>query len=857
VAERETKVKKMTAVATPAGQLLLQPRAGRHETTASYLRRLLDANHLGAIAEGSLRFQARSTGEPTSADERLVRELCSVRPWQLEQIAVAARGENEHSCPRCLLDMDGQYECRLCTFGAAIAQHPHTDGFVCERHRVWTGPRTTTAAQWIVSDAVVRAHIHWRHLRGRDTISVATTVELMAVLKRWAVGTATLLPADQQFLLAVRLWSALLQRSTLRVLTAPDVPFAAAYGMLQTCVASVLGADHPTVVDGIWCLLRPVFLFRREQLYEIANDSNWDPHAGALPRADHAVDGPLERFSRFNEQLRTCARNRWQDFLLRSLAPTEEACLREAVTRGSTAESTFICPQGHRNVASAAMLHDSHANRYEGCGRCARIRVDPGITSLDVTHREVARRWAFDLNGSTTPRDVLFGTDEKYVWRCDAGHVYEASVNSQTRAEANGCPYCMRRRAWPGETGIDPARPDMLQRWDHDKNSVTPDRVLPHSAMEFSWICPSGHRYRSIAADVADGGGCGVCRGRQILAGVNDLASQRPDIACEWHPTRNGTRRPRHVYVNTRSKAWWRCHKGHEWRAEVAKRTLQHQGCPACAVERSRVRAGVNSLADVRPDLAAQWVKFLNGSLLPTAIGIGDHRVVWWRCPNGHTFPRGTAVRVRKPACPYCENKWVLPGVNDVATRYPQIVADWSARNRPAIATLPGNARRFWVCRNGHKAFETVPNRIKTHGCPKCPRRERAAYQPVPARLGSAPYLRAGSELLPNREQRRPRMRSDYPYAMTRPPRATPAELAPEPWPEAASDDPVAEAVRRFVIRLKAEIGDRSVRSVASIANVDHGALLRVLAGKTWPDLATLARLEIALHADLWARVED
>lgn len=79
-----------------------------------------------------------------------------------------------------------------------------------------------------------------------------------------------------------------------------------------------------------------------------------------------------------------------------------------------------------------------------------------------------------------------------------------------------------------------------------------------------------------------------------------------------------------------------------------------------------------------------------------------------------------------------------------------------------------------------------------------------------------------------------------------------PAELAPEPWPEQPSVDPVGEIARQFVLQLRAALGGRSVRSVAREAGLDHATVVRVLAGQVWPDLATIARLELALDASLW-----
>lgn len=87
---------------------------------------------------------------------------------------------------------------------------------------------------------------------------------------------------------------------------------------------------------------------------------------------------------------------------------------------------------------------------------------------------------------------------------------------------------------------------------------------------------------------------------------------------------------------------------------------------------------------------------------------------------------------------------------------------------------------------------------------------------------------------------------------MDKPSRKRPADLAPAPWPETPSADPVGEIARQFVVQLRQAIGTRSVRSVAAAARLDHATVVRVLAGQVWPDLSTIARLELALDTALW-----
>lgn len=72
-------------------------------------------------------------------------------------------------------------------------------------------------------------------------------------------------------------------------------------------------------------------------------------------------------------------------------------------------------------------------------------------------------------------------------------------------------------------------------------------------------------------------------------------------------------------------------------------------------------------------------------------------------------------------------------------------------------------------------------------------------------------------------------------------------------WPTGTLHGPIpAEYARQFCVRLNQAIGDRSIREVARTADVSHTTVLAVLAGARWPDMATVAKLEVALSSDLW-----
>lgn len=89
---------------------------------------------------------------------------------------------------------------------------------------------------------------------------------------------------------------------------------------------------------------------------------------------------------------------------------------------------------------------------------------------------------------------------------------------------------------------------------------------------------------------------------------------------------------------------------------------------------------------------------------------------------------------------------------------------------------------------------------------------------------------------------------------MPRTPRPSPAVLAPG-WPDVPSTDAAGEAARQFASRLRGSIdakAEGSVRKVARAAGLSHATLLAILAGATWADLYTVAKLEVALGEALW-----
>jgi len=71
-------------------------------------------------------------------------------------------------------------------------------------------------------------------------------------------------------------------------------------------------------------------------------------------------------------------------------------------------------------------------------------------------------------------------------------------------------------------------------------------------------------------------------------------------------------------------------------------------------------------------------------------------------------------------------------------------------------------------------------------------------------------------------------------------------------WPYANVRDEPAAYAQGIARRIAENIGERSLRQVATQAGVAHTTLAALLAGERWADLITLARLEQALGVPIW-----
>lgn len=127
----------------------------------------------------------------------------------------------------------------------------------------------------------------------------------------------------------------------------------------------------------------------------------------------------------------------------------------------------------------------------------------------------------------------------------------------------------------------------LISEW-HPKNSMGPKKIKSKSRLKVWWLCQKNscehkHEWEARIYSRTLGRGCPFCAGQKICP-CNSVAGKNPELAKEWHPTKNKFK-PEEIALYSRKVAVWRCSRkgcGREWKDKISKRAQGSLGCPTC-----------------------------------------------------------------------------------------------------------------------------------------------------------------------------------------------------------------------------------------------------------------------------------
>ena len=204
--------------------------------------------------------------------------------------------------------------------------------------------------------------------------------------------------------------------------------------------------------------------------------------------------------------------------------------------------------------------------------------------SLAEANPKLASEWHPTRNGSLSPSNVTPNSGRKVWWKCGKGADHEWPAVIQNRNKGIGCPICSNQRVAISNS-LGTVNQKLAKQWHPTKNGdLTPFHVLPSTNRRIWWKCPANpnHEWEAKLNNRANGRGCPICANK-LIAPENSLAGVNPELAKQWHPTKNGRLSPYEVAPSSIKRIWWKCPRGsdHEWQATVNHRATG-TGCPVC-----------------------------------------------------------------------------------------------------------------------------------------------------------------------------------------------------------------------------------------------------------------------------------
>lgn len=248
-------------------------------------------------------------------------------------------------------------------------------------------------------------------------------------------------------------------------------------------------------------------------------------------------------------------------------------------TYGSGHKAFWLCPTCHQTWAANI---NNRTLRNRGCPYCAHEKPIKGFNDLTTIRPDLMKEWDYEKNTGIDPTSLMPGSNKSVFWKCSiCGFEYKAFINNRNRG--TGCKKCAGKVLIPGVNDLKTLFPFIASEWDFKLNKITPDKVFPNSNKKRYWVCKLGHKWEASPNARTSGSGCPYCSGSKVLMGFNDIATTHPEIASQWHPTKNGNLLPTQVSKGYGKKVWLKCSTcGNDYDVRIPNILKGFGKCPYC-----------------------------------------------------------------------------------------------------------------------------------------------------------------------------------------------------------------------------------------------------------------------------------
>ncbi|MFI3171958.1 MAG: zinc-ribbon domain-containing protein [Eubacteriales bacterium] len=371
------------------------------------------------------------------------------------------------------------------------------------------------------------------------------------------------------------------------------------------------------------------------------------------------------------------------------------------------------CKQGHEWQATI------DSRNKNGCPYCAGQRVIQGENDLVTVAPEFAKEWNYERNKNLLPTEICAKSGKKVWWKCKWNHEWQATPNSRVYHNL-GCPKCS------SELSTSFPEQAILYYIKQCFNDVDSRKKLENK-MELDIYIKAinvgieydGIRYHSNKAALE--------------------REERKNLYCnkygiilyhvvEVHEI------PEIVKNNYLYRILKKREKGLDIVIEELLRILMVNSTNDIPIIDTKLEqvtimnqyVNEKEMNEIFSDvLLKEWDYEKNGNLKPNMFSKGSNKKVWWKCSKGHSYQCAIHHKTGEnvTGCPYCSNQKVLEGYNDLATIYPELVAQWNYKKNvllPKDYTSKSYKKVWWICAHGHEWEAGINKRVRGDNCPYC-----------------------------------------------------------------------------------------------------------------------------------------
>ena len=398
-----------------------------------------------------------------------------------------------------------------------------------------------------------------------------------------------------------------------------------------------------------------------------------------------------------------------------------------------------------------------------------------------IDNPKLMAEWDWEKNNELglDPKTLTCGSHQKAWWKCEKVHEWQATIGDRNKGK--GCPICSGKKALKGYNDLATINPQLAEEWNYEKNgNLKPENFTANSGKKAWWKCNKGHEWQASICSRNTGVGCPICN--------SERSTSFPEYAIVYYLKENNieaihTHKEKgyelDIYMPSKNTAIE--YDAYFYHKNKAKKDLEKNlKCKNDGIKLYRIREGLPSLNDysidytidknqkdlaeviqkilseiiginvnvdlkrdaieienlreyteksnsllfTNPTLAKEWDYEKNGSLRPEHILANSGKKIWWKCSKGHEWQATIAHRNVGQGCPYCSNRRILIGYNDLATINPKLANEWNYEKngdlKPDDFTSNSGKKVWWKCSKGHEWQATINNRNNGTGCPHC-----------------------------------------------------------------------------------------------------------------------------------------